>query len=81
MESVMFLISLYGENIVNGEMPIGVADSNNKNIIAKFIKNKFDLKLEEQTSNTFYRKNGIHYEYKTNDSKVFVHVNVISKIE
>lgn len=81
MESVMFLISLYGENIINGKMPIGITDNNDINIIARFIKNKYDLELRERTSNTCYYKNGIHYEYKTTDDKVFVHVDIISKIE
>ena len=77
----MFLISLYGENINNGKMSIGVADSSDRNIIARFVKNKYDLALRERTSNTCYYKNGIHYEYKTNDDKVFVHVDTIDKIE
>lgn len=77
----MFLISLYGENIINGKMPIGVADNSDRNIIARFVKSKYDLELRERTSNTCYYKNGIHYEYTTNDDKVFVHVDIISKIE
>lgn len=77
----MFLISLYGENIINGKMPIGVVNSNDRNIIARFVKSKYDLALKERTSNTCYYKNGIHYEYKTNDDKVFVHVDAIDKID
>ena len=45
MESVMFLISLYGENIINGKMPIGVTNSNDRNIIARFVKSKYDFEL------------------------------------
>ena len=81
MKSFMFLISLYGENIVNDKMSIGVANSSDRNIIARFVKNKYDLTLRERTSNTCYYKNGIHYTYKTNDDKVFVHVDAIDKIE
>ena len=77
----MFLISLYGENIVNGKMPICVSDSGDRNIIARFIKSKYDLELRERTSNTCYYKSGIHYEYTTNDDKVFVHVDIIDKID
>ena len=77
----MFLISLYGENIINGKMPIAVSDSGDRNIIARFVKSKYDLDLIERTANTCYYKNGIHYEYKTTDDKVFVHVDAIDKIE
>ena len=81
MKSFMFLISLYGENIINSKMPIGVSDSGDRNIIARFVKSKYDLALKERTSNACYYKNGIHYEYETNDDKVFVHVDAIDKIE
>ena len=77
----MFLISLCGENIVNGKMSIGVANTSDWNIIARFVKSKYDLALRELTSNTYYFKNGIHYEYETNDDKVFVHIDAIDKIE
>lgn len=81
MKSFMFLISLYGENIINSKMPIGVANSNDRNIIARFVKSKYDLALRERTSNTCYYKNGIHYEYETDNDKVFVHVDIIDKID
>lgn len=77
----MFLISLYREDINNGNMPIGVANSSDRNIIARFVKSKYDLALGERTSNTCYYKNGIHYEYETDDNKVFVHVDAIDKID
>lgn len=77
----MFLISLYGENIINSKMPIGISDSGDRNIIARFVKSKYDLALKERTSNICYYKNGIHYEYETNDDKVFVHVDAIDKID
>ena len=77
----MFLISLYGENIINGKMPIGVANTSDRNIIARFVYSKYDLALKERTSNTCYYKNGVHYEYETNDDKVFIHVDTIDKIE
>lgn len=77
----MFLISLYGENIINSKMPIGITNSNDRNIIARFVKSKYDLALRERTSNTCYYKNGIHYEYETDNDKVFVHVDIIDKID
>ena len=81
MKSVMFLISLYGEKINNGKIPIGVANTSDRNIIARFVYSKYDLALKEQTSNTCYYKNGIHYEYETDNADVFVHVDIIDKIE
>lgn len=77
----MFLISLYREDINNCNMPIGVVNSSDRNIIARFVKSKYDLALKERTSNTCYYKNGIHYEYETDDNKVFVHVDAIDKID
>ena len=77
----MFLISLYGEDIVNDKMSIGVANTSDRNIIARFVQSKYNLTLKEQASNTCYCKNGICYIYKTNDDKVFVHVDAIDKIE
>ena len=81
MKNFIFIISLCGENIVNDKMPIGVSDSGDRNIIARFVKSKYDLALRERTSNTCYYQNGIHYEYKTDNDKVFVHVDAIDKIE
>lgn len=47
MKSFMFLISLYGKNINNGKMSIGVANSSDRNIIARFVYSKYDLVLKE----------------------------------
>ena len=86
MENVIFLISLVGEKVINGKSIngksiIGYTDGNDKNIIASYVKNRFNLNLGEQLLNKYSYQNGIHWEYETNNDKVFVHVDIIDKIE
>ena len=86
MENVIFLISLVGEKVINGKSingksVIGYTDGNDKNIIASYVKNRFNLNLGEQLLNKYSYQNGIHWEYETNNDKVLVHVDVIDKIE
>ena len=81
MKNVIFLISLVGEKVNNGKSIIGYTDGNDKNIIASYVKNRFNLNLGEQLQNKYSFQNGIHWEYETNNDKVFVHVDIIDKIE
>ena len=81
MEDVIFLISLVGEKVNSGKSIIGYTDNNDKNIIASYVKNRFNIKLGEQLLNKYSYQNGIHWEYETNNDKVFVHVDIIDKIE
>lgn len=81
MENVIFLISLIGEKVNNGKSIIGYTDNNDKNIIASYVKNRFNIKLGKQLQNKYSFQNGIHWEYETDNDKVFVHVDVIDKIE
>lgn len=81
MENVIFLISLVGEKVINGKSIIGYTDGNDKNIIASYVKNRFNINLGEQLQNKYSYQNGIHWEYETNNDKVFVHVDIIDKIE
>lgn len=48
MENVIFLISLIGNKVNNGKSIIGYTDSNDKDIIASYVKNRFNIKLGEQ---------------------------------
>ena len=81
MKNIIFLISLVGEKVSNGKSIIGYTDGNDKNIIAQYVKNRFNIKLDEQLQNKYSFQNGIHWEYETNNDKVFVHVDAIDKIE
>lgn len=81
MEDVIFLISLVGEKVNSGKSIIGYTDGNDKNIIAQYVKDRFNLNLGEQLQNKYSFQNGIHWEYETNNNKVFVHVDIIDKIE
>lgn len=81
MKNIIFLISLVGEKVNNGKSIIGYTDGNDRNIIASYVKNRFNLNLGEQLQNKYSFQNGIHWEYETNNDKVFVHVDIIDKIE
>ena len=81
MENIIFLISLVGEKVHNGTSIIGYTDGNDKNIIASYVKNRFNIKLGEQLQNKYSFQNGIHWEYETDNADVFVHVDIIDKIE
>ena len=81
MKNIIFLISLVGEKVNNGKSIIGYTDGNDKNIIALYVKNRYNIKLGEQLQNKYSFQNGIHWEYETNNDKVFVHVDIIDKIE
>lgn len=81
MKNIIFLISLVGEKVNNGKSIIGYTDGNDRNIIALYVKNRYNIKLGEQLLNKYSYQNGIHWEYETNNDKVFVHVDIINKIE
>ena len=71
MEDVIFLITLVGEKVHNGTSIIGYIDGNDKNVIASYIKDRFNIKLGEQLLNRYSYQNGIHWEYETDNDKVF----------
>ena len=81
MEDVIFLISLIGEKVNSGKSIIGYTDNNDKNVIASYVKDRFNITLGEQLLNKYSYQNGIHWEYETDNDKVFVHVDIIDKIE
>ena len=81
MENVIFLISLVGEKVNSGKSIIGYTDGNDKNVIASYVKNRFNLNIGEQLQNKYSFQNGIHWEYETDNADVFVHVDIIDKIE
>lgn len=81
MKNIIFLISLVGEKVNNGKSIIGYTDGNDRNIIALYVKNRYNIKLGEQLQNKYSFQNGIHWEYETDNADVFVHVDIIDKIE
>ena len=81
MENVIFLISLVGEKVNSGKSIIGYTDGNDKNVIASYVKDRFNLILGEQLQNKYSFQNGIHWEYETDNADVNVHVDIIDKIE
>lgn len=81
MKNIIFLISLVGEKVNNGKSIIGYTDGNDRNIIALYVKNRYNIKLGEQLQNKYSFQNGIHWEYETDNADVFVHVDIIHKIE
>lgn len=81
MKNIIFLISLVGEKVNNGKSIIGYTDGNDRNIIASYVKNRYNIKLGEQLMNKYSYQNGIHWEYETDNAYVDVHVDIIHKIE
>lgn len=81
MKNIIFLISLVGEKVNNGKSIIGYTDGNDKNVIALYVKNRYNIKLGEQLQNKYSFQNGIHWEYETDNAYVDVHVDIIHKIE
>ena len=81
MKNIIFLISLVGKKVNNGKSIIGYTDGNDKNVIALYVKNRYNIKLGEQLQNKYSFQNGIHWEYETDNADVFVHVDIIDKIE
>ena len=60
MKNIIFLISLVGEKVNNGKSIIGYTDGNDRNIIASYVKNRYNIKLGEQLMNKYSYQNGIH---------------------
>lgn len=81
MKNIIFLVSLVGEKVNNGKSIIGYTDGNDRNIIALYVKNRYNIKLGEQLQNKYSFQNGIHWEYETDNDYVNVHVDIIHKID
>ena len=77
----IFLLSLVGDNVHAGRSIFGFISSNDKDFIAHYIKNKYNLTLGEQYQPRFTFEIGCHWEYMTNDEKVDVHVDIIYNLE
>lgn len=72
----IFLVSLVGYGVAGKRFIIGFLSSNKKEIIATYIKNKFNLILDEELMNQFNWQIGHHWEYSTNRFDVDVHVDI-----
>ncbi len=72
----VFLVSLDGTGVAGGNTIIGFLSSNDKNIIANYIKHEYGLTLQDLLPNKFSFQEGYHWEYTTDGSNVNVHVDV-----
>ena len=77
----VFLVSLVGEGGYTRRSILGFINSNNSEVIATYIKNKYNLILGEQYQASFIFEIGIHWEYTTNRPNVDVHVDVVNNLE
>lgn len=77
----IFLVSLTGEGVHTGYTVLGFISSNDKDIIANFIKNHYNLTLGKQYPPKFTFEMGEHWEYATNDFRYEVHVDIVYSLE
>lgn len=77
----VFLITLVGPGVAGRQAILGFLSSNNKEMIAIYIKNKFNLILEEELINKFTHQIGNHWEYSTNRLDVDVHVDIYYNLD
>lgn len=77
----VFLVTLVGPGVAGRHCILGFLSSNNKEMIATYIKNKFNLILEEELMNQFTHQIGRHWEYSTNRLDVDVHVDICKNLD
>ena len=81
MEKQIFIIKLFNKKFKNGRI-IGYIDTNNKDIIAKFIKEKFGLILDKQENNDWFEHEFGCFGYNIiNDKNTVIYVIRLNKIE
>ena len=77
----VFLVSLVGEGVHAGRSILGFISSNNSELIATYIKNRYNLILGNQYYERFTFQIGVHWEYAIDSPNVDVHVHVIHNLE
>lgn len=77
----MFVISLSGIGITKDYYPIGFLSTNNKDMIATYIKKQYGLILQDELPNKFSFENGNRWNYSTNVSDVIVHVDICHNLK
>ena len=77
----VFLVSLVGEGVHARRSILGFISSNNSELIATYIKNRYNLILGNQYYEHFTFEIGVHWEYATDRPNVDVHVDVINNLE
>ena len=77
----VFLVSLDGLGVAGEHHIIGFISSNNRELIANFIKEQYGLILQDQLHNMFDFQNDIHWEYSTNRLDIDVHVDIYYNLD
>ena len=77
----VFLVSLDGLGVAGEHHIIGFISSNNRELIANFIKNMYKLTLQDLLPNKDYFLNSNHQEYTTNNPHVNIHVDICYNLE
>jgi len=77
----VFLVSLIGDGVHAGRSILGFISSNNRDFIARYIKNKYNLTLGGQYQPKFTIEIGCHWEYSTDRPNVDVHVDRVDNLE
>lgn len=77
----VFLISLDGVGVFGGHSIAAILSSNSREVIARYIKNQYNLILRDLLPNKYAFQNGNHWEYSTNNVRVDVHVDVVEQYQ
>ena len=77
----VFLVLLDRTGVAGEHHIIGFISSNNRNVIANYIKERYDLMLQDLLPNRFSFQDGVHWEYLTDRPGVNVHVDVCYNLE
>ena len=77
----VFLVSLNGIGVAGEYTVIGFLSSNNRDVLAAYIKKHYDLILQDQLPNEFGDPNDYHWEYATDSSYVNIHVDVCYNLD
>ena len=72
----VFLVSLDGTGVAGEHRIIGFISSNNRELIANFIKERYGLILQDLLPNRFSFEDGVHWEYLTDRLNVNIHVDL-----
>lgn len=77
----VFLIALDGAGVSEGHSILGFLSKNDIVSIRNYIKNMYDLTLQQQLPNEYDFQHGKHWEYTTDDCNVNVHIDVCYNLE
>lgn len=77
----VFLVSFDGIGVFNNHQIIGFLSSNDRELIANFIKNWYQLTLQDLLPNKLFCLNSYHQEYTTDNPHINIHVDICYNLD